>query len=190
MKFQVFKLILGFIKNPKKTWGYCLSINYTIKNTILYFLTPLIIISSIFRLLGLLISLKDFSVSSIILSFLSFTIICFSTIHLSSLVINQLLPKFKETRNFSAIFNLISFSSFPSILASGIADLHPSISAFNFLSLYSIVIFSLGVLKILTIPKEHTLGFILISLIIVTSSIIIISFIIMSISNSIFINLI
>ena len=187
MEFKLFlKLIIDFIKNPKETWEYIDINKYSTKNIFIDFLMPLVIIGSSFKLIGRFTNFEDYSAINAILTCISFILISLSIIYISSWIINELLPKFKSDKNFILVFVLISFSSFPAIISSALSSLHPNLSFLNILSVYSIVLFWVGVNQLLQIPKEHIIGFVLISLIIIISVSLIISFFIMSVFISIF----
>jgi len=189
MKMNLLKTIPDLIKSPKKTWLFIKAESYSTKNIIKNFLFPIIIAASILKLLGRFINLHDFSIINTTLSFFAFIFISFSVILISGLIINELLPKFKLEKNLNLVIKLISFSSFPAIIANGLSSLHPHFSFLNIISLYTIILFWTGAIQCLQIPKEHTTGFVLISLIIVATSLFIISFTTMTVFLSIFFNL-
>lgn len=182
------KLIIDFIKNPKETWEYVDINKYSTKNILTDFLIPIVIIGCSLKLIGRFTNFEDYSAINAILTCASFILISFSIIYISTWVINELLPKFKINKNFTVIFTLISFSSFPAIISSALSNLHPNLSFLNILSVYSVILFWIGASKLLQISKEHIIGFVLISLIIIVSVSLIISFLIMSVFISIFLN--
>jgi|GEM_PF-2934238 len=189
MKINIFNLIVGFIKNPKETWAFCKEQDYNSKNIFYKFLLPIIIVSACIKLAGRYINLNDFSIINSALTFFAFILISISVIYLSSYIINELLPKFKIDKNFNLIFTIISFASFPTIIANALSDIHPLLSFLNIASVYSLVLFWIGAINLLHIPKEYTTGFILISLIIIAAVSMILSFVTMSVFLSIFFNL-
>lgn len=182
------KLIVDFIRNPKETWEDIYLKQYSSKNIINNFLLPIVIIGSCFKLIGRFTNFKDYSAVNAILTCTSFILISFSIIYISAWIINELLPKFKRDKNFNVIFALISFSSFPAVISSALSSLHPDFSFLNIISVYSVILFWIGANKLLQIPKEHITGFVLISLIIIISVSLIISFLVMSVFLSIFLN--
>lgn len=189
MEFKLLlKLIINLVKNPNKTWAEINSKKYNSRDISTNFLTPIVILGCTLKLIGRYTSLKDYSILNSILSFTTFIIISFSIIYITAWVINELLPKFKSDKNFTAIFTLISFSSFPTIISSSLASLNTNLSFLHIASIYSIILFWIGTTKLLQIPKEHLTGFVLISIIIIATVSLIISFLIMSIFLSIFLN--
>lgn len=189
MKINLTKTITDFIFNPKKKWSQIIIEDYSRKEITTRFLMPIIVISSFTKLIGRYINLRDFSIINSVLSFVAFIFIAFVIIYASSYILNQLLPKFNLRKDLDSIFKLISFSSFPAIIASAISDLHPVFSFLNLISIYSVILFWIGSNVILQLPKEKSTGFVLISLIIVAVSLFIVSFIVMTIFLSIFFNL-
>ena len=181
MKFKesVLKLI-NISKDPRKEWNSIAQENKNPTDIYINFIIPLILISCLFKLAGRLISL-DFSILNAFLTCIAFIVITSGIIYLSSLIINELLPKFKSDKNFNIIFSLIAYSSGPAIIINGISSLHPDMSFINILSLYSVVIFWIGTIKLLSVPKEQTVGFALVSLILISAIIFIINLIIMPI---------
>ncbi|MBI9055262.1 MAG: YIP1 family protein [Bacteroidales bacterium] len=189
MKINIFNLIVGFIKNPKEAWANCKTLDYSPKDIFYNFLLPIILISACIKLVGRFLNLKDFSVINSSLTFFAFILISISVIFISSWIINKLLPKFKLEKNFNLVFKIISFASFPAIIANALSDLNPFLSFINFASIYSLVLFWIGSINLLKIPKEYTTGFILISLIIIATVLMILNFVTMSVFLSIFFNI-
>jgi hypothetical protein len=186
---NLLNIVPDLIKSPKKTWLFIKTESYSTKNIIQQFLFPIIIAASILKVLGRFINLHDFSIINSALSSFAFIFISFSVILISALIINELLPKFKLKKDFNLVIKIISFSSFPAIIANGLSDLHPHLSFLNIISIYTIILFWTSTVNCLQIPKEHTTGFVLISLIIVSASLFIISFTTMTVFLSIFFNL-
>lgn len=183
------KVITGFLINPKKIWTDINSENLESRIISSRFLFPVIVLSAIFKLVGRFVNLKDFSIINSFVSFIAFIFISFAIIYLSSIIINFLLPKFEIKKDLNTVFKLISYSSFPAILANGISDLHPALSFLNLISIYSVILFWIGSGVLLNLKQEKSTGFVLISLIIVSVNLFIISFIVMTIFLSIFFNL-
>jgi len=181
--------LINLVKNPRVEWENIDKDNKTAAQAYLHFAAPLILIACLFKLAGRFISL-DFSILNAFLTCFAFIIISSGIIYLSALIINELLPKFKCSKNFPKIFSLIAYSAGPAIIINGISSLHPDLSFINIISLYSVILFWIGTIKLLSVPKEQTVGFALVSLILISAIIFIINLIIMPVIISLaFLNL-
>lgn len=186
MKFL--PIIIRLLKNPKTEWQNISINNIDNKFILKYYLIPLILLGCTIKITGRFISIKDYTVLNTIITTSTYLAVNFVNIYLSAWIINELLPKFKSKKDYNAVFKLITLSSFPFIIASSIASIHPGLSFFNLLSIYSLILFWIGFEKLIDIHKEQKVGFLLISLLIIATVSLILNFIISSLLLSIFLN--
>ena len=171
---------INLFRSPISEWRKIKLDDQEPKRIFLTYLFPLLLIGCFFKLAGCFLSTADYSLINALVVFISYFVISISIIYASSWLINEILPKFKTKKDFKSIFKLVSFSSFPSILFIGISALHPSLVFINLVSLYSVVLFWIGTPVIIDIPKEFKIGFTLISILLVITISLIISFVLMS----------
>ncbi len=181
-------IIIRLIKNPTHEWEI-ISINKLENRYILiHYLIPLIILGCIIKITGRILSVRDFSVLNNIITASTYITINLANIYLSTWIINELLPKFKGSKNYNAVFKLITLSSFPFIIASSLASFHPNLSFIHILSIYSVILFWIGFEKLIDVKKEFQVGFILICFLMIAMVALILNFIISSLFLSIFLN--
>lgn len=181
MKFN--KLIYRtriLIVAPASAWEKIKFEKAGIKELLLSYIAPVIFFSSLIIFSGRILNWDDHSVTNGILAFISYLLISIFVIYFSAHLINQLIPKFGVEKNLGNCFKLIVFSSFPALIAAGISSFHPELGFINYFSLYSVVLFWIGIKPMLSVPAEKLTGFALISLLIIGALLILISAVIMN----------
>jgi len=182
---KVFYRLINLVRSPNSEWDNIKSENLVIKEVFTSYLLPLLLVGCFLKLTGRFLYLTNYNATHAIFAGISYFIISVSVIYASAWIVNEILPKFKCEKQYKNVFKLIAFSSLPSILLIGISSIHPDLTFINLFSLYSVVIFWLGVPKLLQISNEFKTGFVLISLLLITIITVILSFILMSVIFSI-----
>jgi len=178
---KILNRIRCFIITPAQEWRKTANEKETNKELILTYIVPVVLFSSLVIFTGRILNWEDHSVVNGALAVLSYLLIAFSTIYLSSFIINELLPKFGVDKNLNHALKLMIFSSIPALIAYGISSFHPQTGFINYFSLYSIILYWKGVKPLLSVAEIKITGFVLISLLIIGALLLIISSVIMSV---------
>ena len=182
---KVINRLKNLVLSPNLEWEKIKSESIVPREVFLNYLLPLLIVGCLLKLIGRFLYLTNYNILHAILAGISYFLISISVIYASTWIVNEILPKFKCEKQFNNVFKLIAFSSLPSILLIGISSLHPDLTFINLFSIFSVILFWIGVPKLLQIQVELKTGFVLISLLLIIIITVILSFILMSVIFSI-----
>ncbi|MFO7828058.1 MAG: Yip1 family protein [Bacteroidales bacterium] len=177
---RLFNRTRFLIAYPALEWEKIKFEKVGLKELLLSYVAPILLFSSLIIFSGRVLNWEDHSITNGILAFISYLSISVFVIYFSALIINQLIPKFGTDKNINHCFKLIIFSSFPALIAAGISSFHPHLTFINYFSLYSVVLFWIGIKPLLNVPAEKLIGFALISLLIIGALLILVSAVIMN----------
>jgi len=157
----IFNRCRDLIIHPKDEWNKISEENVPMNQLFRDFLIPLIVIATLASILGQI--LGKFSVgfdSSLLLAvglrvFFGFLI----ATYLSTFIVDELVRIFGGNKNMIKSSNLVVYSLVPTIVASAIIGLIPSLYALGAFVLYSFYLFYIGVPILFKMPEHRVAGF-------------------------------
>jgi len=181
--------VIGIITKPAEEWKKINSETPDIKQIIITYVLPLVIISSVCTMLGLALIGKtttvpflgsftskswSLGISTGLIQLISMII----SIFISALVIDLLANSFKSEKNFGKSIQLVAYAFTPMMIG-GILGIIPAISWIGTLfGLYGLYLLYLGLNPMKKTPADQTIAYFLVSLLIIIVAYVIISLII------------
>lgn len=156
-------MYLTILLSPNKGWKKVKNRPLEVKSTVLYFILPLILITTIITFVATKYYQGDESLAMRNASY--FALKWFLSILLSGWAINKLISAFKGNREIRRTLVLVAFPSSFLLLFSSIALFFPNVNHLMALGVViGLIYFFIGVKILVVIPKERVAGFFVTSL--------------------------
>ena len=166
---ELLSIVKTLLVKPSLGWNQIKEARYTWQQTMGYFLTPLLFLSSLSVTFFMGQQVQQQGISPNQLFFINFAGSALS-IYLASYLIAALAPRFEGASSFNLSISLVAFSYTPVYLASVISSIHPFFQIFNLAALvYMIILFLQGMGILLEVPESKRFGFMIVSFILLFS---------------------
>ena len=170
-----FTIILKLFISTEESWKMIKEYSFDWKEVFFYFAFPLIVISS----LGRVLAVPEESVFKAITPNLLLISFVFSTsisIPLGAYMVKLLAPRYLSVADFNIVFTHIAFAYTPLFISNIIAAIHPSLAVVSLIGIfYTVFVFWKGMEIMLETPIHRRMGFTIICFLILFASAIIIS---------------
>src|SRR5690625_4036659 len=147
----------GIILNPREEWQRIKEEQKSIRELLLYYALPLIVLSVLTGLIGN---------GSLHVAFYQ-SITPLLALVIAAYVINELAEKFNATRNLNNAFKLVVYAATPALLAAIIANLSFLLGWVSLFGLYGIYLFWIGIIPMMDTPRDKRLGYVIAAALIV-----------------------
>ncbi len=166
---ELLRIVKTLLAKPSLGWIRIREAGYTWQQTMGYFLTPLLFLSSLSVTFFMGQQVQQEGITPNQLFFITFAGSAIS-IYLASYLIAALAPRFEGTSSFDLSISLVAFSYTPVYLASVVSSIHPFFQILNPIGLiYMIILFLRGMGVLLEVPERKKFGFMIISFILLFS---------------------
>ena len=177
---QIWERIKAIITHPTETWNKISTEPHDQNEMIINYLVPIVALGAITNFIGIA-SLSEYSVYQGFMLAITYFISMIAGIYVSAVVISELEPGFNIEKHFGGTLKLIIYSSTPALVSSVVANLHPGLSFVGLFGLYSLYLFWVGLPRIMDVPEDKKVGFVLITALILLAITFVINFMLQSI---------
>lgn len=177
---QIWYRIRQIITSPATEWDKIANESNDQNEIIINYAVPLVALGAITTFIGKA-ALPQYSVYQGFMLAITYFLSMIIGLYVSAVVVSELAPGFGSEKDFGVTLKLIVYSSTAALVSAVIATLHPGLSFIGLFGLYSVYLFWVGLPKILTMPEDKRIGFVLISALVILAITFVINFILQSI---------
>ena len=177
---SIWERIKLLITKPEPEWDKIQTEAKDQQEIMINYAVPIVALGAITTFIGKA-SLSEFSVYQGFMMAITYFLSMLSGLYISAFVVNELAPAFELNKDFLTSLKLIVYSSTAALVASVVANLHPGLSFIGLFGLYSIYLFWIGLSRLMEVPGDKKMGFVLVAALIILAITFIINFILQSI---------
>ncbi len=167
MNFEyLYQRTTNILLNPFETWNEIKTERKSRKDIISGFLLPVSVIIGICSLLGTLFFSKienSFSFGYVLFNGIISFLVIFLEVYFSCLLIAEITTSFSQETDADAVFALVTYSQTPFFVALAITKLFPQLLFLTILSIYTLYLFWIGIIKLLNVQEDKRIIFLLLS---------------------------
>jgi hypothetical protein len=177
---KIWQRVKLIITSPSAEWDKIANESNDQNEIIIHYAVPLIALGAITTFIGKA-AIPEVSVYGGFMMAITYLISMVAGLYISAIIISELAPAFDVDKNFGVTLKLIVYSSTAALASAVIASLHPGLSFIGLFGLYSLYLFWIGMPKLLNVPEDKQVGFVLVSALIILAITFVLNFILQSI---------
>ena len=176
---QIWERVKQIITSPNTEWDKIALEANDQNQIIINYAVPLAALGAITAFIGK--AAGDLSVYQGFMVAIVYLLSMIAGLYVSAVVISELAPAFEINKDFGVTLKLIVYSSTAALASAVIAHLHPGLSFIGLFGLYSVYLFWVGLPKLLTVPEDKRIGFVMVAALVILSITFVLNFILQSI---------
>ena len=182
----------NILLNPFETWKEIKTERKSKNELVSQFLLPISITVGICSLFGTLFFSKigdSFSIGYVIFNGIISFLVLFLEVYFSALLISEIATSFSPETDSDSAFSLVIYAQTPLYVSLAVVKLFPQLLFLIVLSIYTIYLFWIGSLKLLKVPEDKRIIFLMLSMLVIIIIFLLLSLIFDSLYNMVLFHL-